>query len=79
MVQSYLPGGANVPTGTAHWRHLVNTIELVLPSAHPTPQPNGISIGSAVSAQLMAESPYTLQWVTLSLKIAPLRGGIWCI
>ena len=21
------------------WRHLVNTIELVLPSAHPSPQP----------------------------------------
>jgi len=23
----------------AHWRHLVNTIELVLPSAHSSPQP----------------------------------------
>ena len=23
----------------AHWRHLANTIELVLPSAHPSPQP----------------------------------------
>jgi len=22
----------------AHWRHLVNTIELVLPSGHPSPQ-----------------------------------------
>jgi len=22
----------------AHWRHLANTIELVLPSAHPSPQ-----------------------------------------
>jgi len=31
----------------------------------------------AVSAQLMAETPYTLQWVTLSAKIAPSHGGIW--
>jgi len=35
---------------------------------------NGKSIGSADSAQLTAESPYTLQWVTLSPKIAPFRG-----
>jgi len=34
MVQSYLPGGAN-------WRHLANTIELVLPSAYLSPQPKG--------------------------------------
>jgi len=27
-----------VPTGRAHWRHLANTTELVLPSAHPSPQ-----------------------------------------
>ena len=26
------------PHGRAHWRHLANTIELVLPSAHPSPQ-----------------------------------------
>jgi len=26
-------------TGRAHWRHLANTIELVLPSAHQSPQP----------------------------------------
>ena len=38
---------------------------------------NGKSIGSAVSAQLTAESPYTLQWATLSPKIAPSHGGIW--
>ena len=37
--------------------------------------PNGKSIGLAVCAQLTAESPYTLQWVTLSLKIAPSYGG----
>jgi len=68
-VQSYLPGGTNVPShvangkligfctaqsrvlsgklaprgkydwNCAHWRHLANTIELVLPSAHPSPEP----------------------------------------
>jgi len=27
------------PQGRAYWRHLANTIELVLPSAHPSPQP----------------------------------------
>jgi len=27
QVQSYSPGGANVPKWEAHWRHLANTIE----------------------------------------------------
>jgi len=27
------------PAVRAHWRHLANTIELVLPSAHQSPQP----------------------------------------
>ena len=27
------------PPMRAHWRHLANTMELVLPSAHPGPQP----------------------------------------
>jgi len=50
MVRSYLSGGANVPSyeGTlapmcphmrAHWRHLANMIELVLPLACPSTQP----------------------------------------
>jgi len=30
---------------------------------------NGKSIGSTVSTQLTAESPYTLQWATLSPKL----------
>ena len=41
--------------------------------------PNGISIGSAVSAQMTAECPCTLQWDAPSpppLKIAPSHGGI---
>jgi len=39
--------------------------------------PNGMSIGSAVFAQLTAESPYTkLQWIApFPLKIAPLHRG----
>jgi len=63
------------PPMRAHWRHVAN--ELVLPSAHPSPQPKRQSISSAVFAQLKAESPYTLQWhAPLPLKIAPSHGGI---
>jgi len=28
-----------MPSTRGHWRNLANTIELVLPSAHPSPQP----------------------------------------
>ena len=52
-------------------------IELVLHSAHRVHNANGKSIGSAISAQLTAESPYTLQWTTLYPKIAPSHRGIW--
>jgi len=48
----------------------------------PTPLniPNGISIGSAVFAQLTAGSPCTLQWAaSFPLKIDPLRGEIWTL
>jgi len=34
----------------------------MIPTAHPTHNPNGISIGSAVFAQMTAVCPYTLQW-----------------
>jgi len=38
----------------------------------------GISIGSAVFAQMTAECPYTLQWDDpFPLKIVPSHGGIW--
>jgi len=38
-VQSYLSGGVPICSAMwAHWRHLVNTIELELPSAHQSPQ-----------------------------------------
>ena len=37
--------------------------------------PNGISIGSAVFAQMIAECPYTLQWnAPFPPKIVPSRG-----
>jgi len=38
--------------------------------------PNGISIGSAIFAEMTTECPYTLQWDAPSpLKIAPSHGG----
>ena len=77
------------PPVRAHWYHLANTIELVLDIdatwriqlnfcfLRPTRvhNPNGKLIGSAVFAQLTAESPYILHWVPISPKIAPSRGG----
>ena len=66
-----------------HWHRLANTIEIVhigatwrirlnsrflrLTRDH---NPNGKSIGSIVAAQRTAESPYTLQWATLSPQIS---------
>ena len=40
MVQCHSTGDGNVSSheGTLYWRHLVNTIELVHPSAHSSPQ-----------------------------------------
>jgi len=38
--------------------------------------PNGMSIGSAISAQLTTECPYTLQWATLPPSKLPLPMGI---
>jgi len=39
--------------------------------------PNSISIGSAVFAQLTAECPHSLQWAALSpIKIAPSHGDL---
>jgi len=33
------PCGVNVPPMRAHWCHLANALESVLPSAHPSPHP----------------------------------------
>jgi len=38
--------------------------------------PNGITIDSAVFAQMTAECPYTLIWAPLSPKIAPSHGDL---
>jgi len=59
----------------ATWRIPLNLCILRPTRVH---NPNGKSIGSAaLFAQLTAESAYTLQWATLSPKIAPSRGGDW--
>jgi len=42
-------------------QHMWTPIEHMNPWAHPG-NPNGISIGSAVFAQMTAACPYTLQW-----------------
>jgi len=46
-------------------------------SLHPAVRiPNDVSIGSAIFAQVTAESPYTLQWAApYPLKSAALREG----
>jgi len=56
----------------ATWRIRLNLCFLRSTRVH---NPNGKLIGSAVSAQFMAESPFTLQWTTFSPRIAPSRGG----
>jgi len=58
MVQSYLPGGTNVPS---HVGTLVPPGENDWTCASLVHNPNGKSIGSAISAHCMAEIPYTLQ------------------
>ena len=65
------------PHGRAHigstWRIRLNLCFLQHTRVH---SPNGKSICSAVSVQLTAESPYTLQWdAPFSLKIVPSHGG----
>jgi len=58
-----------------HWHHLANTIELVLHSAHQSPQSKyGKSIGSPVLAQLTAESPYAYNGLFFPPKL-PLPMG----
>jgi len=50
----------------------------MIPWAIQAHNPNRISIGSAVSAQMTAECFYTLQWdAPFPLKIAPTHGVIW--
>jgi len=62
------------PLVRTRWHHLANTIELVFPSAHLSPQPKRQVDRLSRFAQLTAESPYTLQWASLSPKL-PLSIG----
>jgi len=57
---------------SATWRIPLNLCILRPTRVH---NPNGKSIGSALFAQLTAESAYTLQWAPLSTRIAPSHGG----
>jgi len=62
------------PLMWAHWRHLVNTIEPVLPSVHQSPQPKW-QIGSAVFAQLAAQCHRACWACPSPLKIVSSHGG----
>ena len=64
-----------------HWRHLANTIELVLPSAHPPestiPQSKRQIDWFGRSCKAHSRKSLHLQWPRLSPKIAPSDGDIW--
>jgi len=47
-------------------------IKLMLPSAHPSPQPKR----QIDCVQSFLHSPYTLQWATLSPKLPLLMGDL---
>jgi len=65
------------PPMWTHWRHLANTIELVLPSAHPSPQPKWqIDRFSCFCTAYGRKSLYFTMGGP-SPKIAPYRGQIW--
>jgi len=57
----------------ATWRIRLNLCFLQPTRVH---NPNSKSIDSVVSAQLTAESPYTLQWATLFPKLPLLMRGV---
>ena len=58
------------PAMWAHWRHLANTIKLCFLRPTGVHNPNGNSIGSAVSAPRTAtESPYTVTVLVLCVHV----------
>jgi len=67
----------NVDWTCAHWHHLQNTIELVLPSAHLSPQPKWqIDLFSRFCTAHSRKSLYFKMGRPFP-KIAPSHGGIW--
>ena len=71
-VQSYSPGGAR-----AHWRHMANMIELVLPSAHPSPYPKRQMDPFSHFCTAHGTVSSGMPWHVLSPNNYPLRMGIW--
>ena len=61
----------------AHWCHLANTIELVLPLAHPSPQTKRQINRFGRSCTAHGRKSLYLQWALLAPKIASSDGGIW--
>jgi len=61
----------------AHWRHLANTIELVHPSAHSSPQPKQQMDRFNRFTQLTAETAYTFFSGRPYPPELPLPMGIW--
>jgi len=60
----------------AHWRNLVNTIELVLPLAHPSPQHKRHLDGSAVFVQMLVGVPILYNGTPFPLQNFPFPWGI---
>jgi len=62
----------------AHWRHLANTIELVLPSAHPSPQSKRQIDRFSRFCTAHGKKSYSLlyNWRLFPQKL-PLLMGIW--
>jgi len=74
--------GTSAPPGEydwncAHLRHLANAIEFFLPSTHQSAPTQTANRSVQQFSRALTESPYTLQWATLSIKIAPSHEGIW--
>jgi len=66
MVHLYSLGGANVHTSNT-W--FCGPSLLIVP--------NFISVGQPISEQLMAESPYTLQWAAFRHQNCPFMWRVW--
>jgi len=59
----------------AHWRRLANTIELVLPSAHPSPQPKRQIDRFSHSCTAHGRKSLYFQWALFPKKFPIPMGG----